>query len=160
MSDPRREAHVDDVVDDLHRVLLMSSRRLRSRAATDDVSMAQFSVLAYLHREGEATPGRVAEFERVSPPVMTRMIGRLEDAGWVVRRTHPRDRRQVLLALTPEGARIVEEGRRARSVWLRERVDGLDDAELGQLEAASQILRDVLLEAPRDLDAPRDADRE
>lgn len=149
MSDPGREAHVDDVVADLHRVLLMSSRRLRSRAASDEVSVAQFSVLAYLHREGEATPGRVADFERVSPPVMTRMIGRLEEAGWVARRPHPGDRRQVLLGLTTAGAAIVEEGRRARSAWLRERVDALDDPRLGDLEAAARLLRDVLLDEPR-----------
>ncbi|UQN31012.1 MarR family winged helix-turn-helix transcriptional regulator [Brachybacterium kimchii] len=150
MSDPAREAHVDDIVADLHRVLLVSSRRLRSRAASDEVSVAQFSVLAYLHREGEATPGRVADFERVSPPVMTRIIARLEEAGWVARRPHPGDRRQVLLALTEAGATIVEEGRRARSAWLRERVDGLDDTQLGQLETAARMLRDVLLDAPRE----------
>nr|WP_281392384.1 MarR family transcriptional regulator [Brachybacterium halotolerans] len=123
---------------------------MRSRAASEEVSVAQFSVLACLHREGEATPGRVADFERVSPPVMTRIIARLEEAGWVARRPHPSDRRQVLLALTEEGATIVEEGRRARSAWLRERVDGLDDAQLGQLETAARMLRDVLLDAPRE----------
>ena len=66
---------------ELQRVLLVSSRILRSHTSSDAVSAPQFSVLAYLQRTGESTPGALAEFEHVSPPVMTRILGRLEKAG-------------------------------------------------------------------------------
>src|SRR5699024_10891229 len=52
---------------DLQRVLLVSSRILRSHTASEEVSAPQFSVLAYLQRTGESTPGALAEFDHVSP---------------------------------------------------------------------------------------------
>jgi DNA-binding MarR family transcriptional regulator len=144
-----REEQIDEVIGDLHRVLLVASRRLRSRAATEDVSVAQFSVLAYLHREGESTPGRLAEFEHVSPPVMTRMIARLESAGLLARHAHPSDRRQILLALTEAGRSIVEEGRRARNAWLHARISHLSEVEIADLQRAADTLGSVLLEDPQ-----------
>lgn len=150
MTSGDAEERLDEVIADLHQVLLASSRRLRARAATDAVSVAQFAVLAYLRREGEATPGRLAEFERVSPPVMTRMIGRLEADGLIARRQDPQDRRQILLALTESGREVVAEGRRARSTWLRERISHLSTDELEALDQSVRTLRSVLLESPSD----------
>ena len=69
------QAEVAELAAELRRVLLVSSRILRSRTASDDVSASQFSVLAFLDRSGESTPGALAEFEHVTPPVMTRILG-------------------------------------------------------------------------------------
>lgn len=138
----------DALVRDLQRTILISSRRLRRRTADEAVSAAQFSVLAYLDRNGDSTPGRVADFEHVSSPVMTRMIGRLEEAGLVARSPHPKDGRQVVVRLTVPGAQVVESGRRERHAWLRDAIEGLDQDEVATLRDASRILDRVMAELP------------
>ncbi|MGY5763568.1 MarR family winged helix-turn-helix transcriptional regulator [Brachybacterium sp. DNPG3] len=132
----------------LRAVLLVSSRILRTRTADDDVSASQFSVLAYLHRNGASTPGAIAAFEHVSPPVMTRMLGRLEKEGLVVRSAHPDDGRQVLASLTERGHEVVVQGRRERDAWLSTRIGDISEKERRTLREAAHILRRSFIGRP------------
>ena len=130
---------------ELQRVLLVSSRILRSHTASEAVSAPQFSVLAYLQRAGESTPSALADFEHVSPPVMTRILGRLEQAGLVRRAAHPVDGRQVRVTLTEEGEQLVLAGRERRHAWLRSRIDGATPAQRAALREGSRVLRELLV---------------
>jgi len=130
---------------ELQRVLLVSSRILRSQSASGDVSVPQFSVLAYLERSGESTPGALADFEHVSPPVMTRILGRLEQAGLVRRSAHPGDGRQVRVTLSEEGKQVVLAGREHRHAWLRERIDAASPDQRASLREAAEVLREILI---------------
>ena len=138
-------AEVVELAAELQRVLLVSSRILRSHSASEEVSAPQFSVLAHLQRRGESTPGAMAELEHVSPPVMTRILGRLEHAGLVRRAAHPGDGRQVRVTLTDAGEQLVLAGRERRHAWLRGRLDGATPAQRAALHEASQVLRDLLI---------------
>ncbi|ACU85192.1 transcriptional regulator [Brachybacterium faecium DSM 4810] len=133
----------------LQRVLLVSSRILRSHTASEEVSAPQFSVLAYLQRTGESTPGALAEFDHVSPPVMTRILGRLEHAGLVRRDAHPGDGRQVRVTLTDRGQQLVLAGRERRHAWLRSRIEEATPAQQAALRDASRVLQEILI-PPRD----------
>lgn len=133
---------------ELRRVLLVSSRLLRSHTASDDISASQYSVLAYLQRTGETTPGALADFEHVSPPVMTRLLGRLEGAGLVRRDAHPGDGRQVRVTLTADGEDVVLRGRRERDAWLRSRLGAVTPGQRETLASAVEILRGSLLGRP------------
>ena len=138
----------DEIVElaaDMRRVLLVSSRILRSKTSSDEVSASQFSVLAYLQRAGESTPGALAEFEHVSPPVMTRIVGRLEETGLVRRTAHPGDGRQVLVSLTEAGEQVVLAGRAERDEWLRARLEAITAEERAGLREATQLLRSILI---------------
>lgn len=130
---------------ELQRMLLVSSRILRSHTASDAVSAPQFSVLAALQRAGESTPGALADFEHVSPPVMTRILGRLDEAGLVRRAAHPGDGRQVQVTLTAEGEQVVLAGREQRDAWLRARIEAATPAERSGLREATQLLRRILI---------------
>lgn len=136
---------VVELAGELQRVLLVSSRILRSHTASEEVSAPQFSVLAYLQRSGESTPGSLAEFEHVSPPVMTRILGRLEQAGLVRRAAHPGDGRQVRVTLTEPGEELVLAGRQQRDAWLRSRIEDASPAQRAALREASQVLREILI---------------
>ncbi|MFF2481527.1 MarR family winged helix-turn-helix transcriptional regulator [Paenibacillus sp. NPDC058071] len=57
----------------------------------------------------------------VTSPTATQLINRLESAGAVERRPDPKDRRSVLLALTPEGERRAAHA----AAMLKERLEGL-----------------------------------
>ena len=142
-------AEAVELAAELQRVLLVSSRILRSHTASEDVSAPQFSVLAYLQRAGESTPSALADFEHVSPPVMTRILGRLERAGLVRRAAHPGDGRQVRVTLTAEGEQLVLAGREDRHAWLRSRIDRATPAQRAALRESSQVLRELLI-PPRD----------
>ncbi|MGO1257607.1 MAG: MarR family winged helix-turn-helix transcriptional regulator [Brachybacterium sp.] len=143
--DAAEATQVAELAAELQRVLLVSSRILRSHTASDAVSAPQFSVLAYLQRAGESTPGALADFEHVSPPVMTRILGRLEEAGLVERAAHPGDGRQVRVTLTEEGLQVVLAGREQRDAWLRARLGEATPAQRDGLRDASTLLRQILI---------------
>jgi DNA-binding MarR family transcriptional regulator len=86
--------------------------------------------LDFLHLEGPLTAGRLAELTGLTTGAVTRMIDRLERAGWAHREADPRDRRRVIVHPDPERARaagpLYEGMRRA----MEDVCAGYTDAEL------------------------------
>ncbi|MFC5638082.1 MarR family winged helix-turn-helix transcriptional regulator [Streptomyces bullii] len=79
---------------------------------------------------GPVTTGRVAELTGLTTGSATRLVDRLERAGYVVRERDVADRRRVLVATVPE--RIAEFGRvwdRLSGGWVA-LFDDLDDSQL------------------------------
>ena len=107
-TDPNPNA-LDQLAVDLRVSLLRTARRLRAQKSVDELSDAQFSVLAHLFTQGPRTPGELAEAEHVRPPSMTRTIAGLVEQGLVTRTDHPDDGRQVLISVTAGGREVVEE---------------------------------------------------
>jgi len=117
------------------------SRRLRSEHGhTLDVSIGGVSVLGHLFREGERSIGELAAAERVQPPSMTRTVTCLEQAGYVERRAHPTDGRQVVVRLAAKGEELVKAERRRRDAWLARRLMELSPEERNLLREAAPIL--------------------
>ena len=75
-------------------------------------------MLACLFRNGDLTVGDLAAFERVQPPSMTRTVKLLETGGYVTRRAHDTDGRQVVVSLTDHGRDLVRADRARRDAWL------------------------------------------
>jgi DNA-binding MarR family transcriptional regulator len=123
--------------------LMRATRRLRAEKSDADLSDGQLSVLALLEREGPSTPREIAQHERVQPPSMTRTLTALLDLGLVTRTEHPADRRQVLVAVTEQGAATVRETRRRRDAWLTRRLAALTTEEREVLARATQILKEI-----------------
>ncbi len=86
------------------------------------------------------TPGELADYEKVQPPSMTRVIAVLEERGLVRRSAHPTDRRQVILTVTDEGRSLVDRVRRRKEAWLAQRMEELSAEEVVILRAAAPIL--------------------
>jgi DNA-binding MarR family transcriptional regulator len=122
--------------------LLRTARRLRDERA-GDLPDSQMAVLGYLVAHASATPGELAERERVKPPSMTRTVQHLVDAGLVVREPHPDDRRQILVSLSDSGREFVQATRRRRDEWLQRRLGALTADERATLAAAEAILRRI-----------------
>jgi DNA-binding MarR family transcriptional regulator len=117
------------------------TRRLRSeRDPANELSIGQLSVLGTLHRDGECTVGELAMHERVRPPSMTRTVNGLEADGYVVRRGHEHDRRQVVVALADKGADTLAADRRRRDAWLAQRLRELTPSERAVLRQAAPII--------------------
>ena len=74
------------------------------------LSASAFQTLAILDGAGEPLPGHViAERLLVSSASMTSLLDTLQRRGLVERRPHPTDRRKILVHLTADGQRIVDQ---------------------------------------------------
>lgn len=116
------------------------NRRLRQTRPMGELTIAQISALQSLDAAGALTPRELAEVERVQPPTMTRIIGRLEERDLVQRSPHPSDGRQVILAPSPLGRELLLEYRRARDEWLAQRLAMLSADEREAVRQAAEIL--------------------
>ncbi|HEX6487096.1 MAG TPA: MarR family transcriptional regulator [Nocardioidaceae bacterium] len=117
------------------------TRRLRSeRDPRNELSIGQLSVLGALYRNGACSIGELAAHERVQPPSMTRTVNCLEEAGYVLRRQHETDRRQVVIELADKGTTTLEADRRRRDAWLAQRLRELTPEERSVLRQAAPIL--------------------
>ena len=77
------------------------------------LSLPQLRVLAYLHHHPGACLFHVSEHLGVSRPTTSIMVERLVRRGMISRATDPEERRRIVLALTPIGARHLERARRS-----------------------------------------------
>ena len=118
------------------------SRRLRSEREPDNelLPVGQLSVLGALLRNGECTVGELAALERVQPPSMTRTVNCLDAGGYVVRRKHESDGRQVVVALSAKGEATLAADRRRREAWLARRLRELTPEERLVLRQAAPII--------------------
>lgn len=116
-------------------------RRLRAeRDPLNELSIGQLSVLGALLRNGACSIGELATLERVQPPSMTRTVNVLEREGYVVRRAHETDRRQVVIEIADKGATTIEADRRRRDAWLAKRLRELTPEERSVLRQAAPII--------------------
>ena len=127
----------------LRESIMRLNRRLRQARAVGDLTFSQLSALTSLQLAGALTPRELADIERVQPPTMTKIVGKLEDRGLVARTPHPTDRRQVILAATEQGRAVYAQFEKARNEWLALQLAELGPEERDTLERAAQILRQV-----------------
>ncbi|AGZ38716.1 MarR family winged helix-turn-helix transcriptional regulator [Actinoplanes friuliensis] len=119
------------------------NRRVRQARPVGDLTFSQLSALTSLQLAGALTPRELADIERVQPPTMTKIVGKLEERGLVARTPHPTDRRQVILAATEEGRAVYTQFEKARNEWLALQLAELTPDERDTLERAAQILQQV-----------------
>lgn len=125
----------------LRLAVLRLSRRLRQESAgTGEVTPSQFSALTVLGRHGEMTLGELAAIERIAPPSMTRIAGRLEGAGLLERRSDSADRRVSLVAVSDAGMQLLQESRVRGDAFVSARLESLSEEERSLLALAVPLL--------------------
>ncbi|WP_067677810.1 MarR family winged helix-turn-helix transcriptional regulator [Nocardia miyunensis] len=87
------------------------ARRLRQAHAVGELTLSEVSVLARLERQGPATPGALAELERVRPQAMGTTLAALEERGLVTRRPDAEDGRRVVMSVTDTGRGVLDDRR-------------------------------------------------
>ena len=130
---------VNRVAGDLSIAVLRLSRCLRAQRS-NRITLTQLSTLAVLRRLGPMTPSTIAAHERVQPPSMTRVVASLADLGLVTRDRHPSDGRQVIVSISDEGNRIIDEQVGAGRDWLADRLDALTADQVAELSRAAELL--------------------
>ena len=129
-------------------MITRTARRLRQEAGTG-LSPSLGSALASIDRHGPVTPSALAERERVRRPTITRILGRLEEAGLAERAGDPGDRRSSLVTATPAGRALLREQRNRKDAYLARRLAALGDEDRATLERAAAILERLLEEDDR-----------
>lgn len=128
------------MADRLHSAAIHLLRRLRRHDEASGMTGARLSALSVVVFGGPISIGDLASAEQVRPPTMTRIVRALEADGLVAREVDPADRRVSRLRATPEGVRLLEEGRARRVADLESRLSSLAAKDLALLAEAVAIL--------------------
>ena len=133
----------DELAKTLRESIQRLNRRVRQARPVGDLTFSQLSVLTSLQLAGALTPRELADVERVQPPTMTKIIGKLEERGLIARTPHPTDRRQVILSATEQGQAVYAQFEQARNEWLASQLASLAPGERETLAQASEILQKI-----------------
>jgi DNA-binding MarR family transcriptional regulator len=128
----------------LFRAQVTLLRRLADDDVWQPISMREYDVLFTLSR-CPAGSARLHELNRemlLSQPSLSRMVERLESAGYVAREPDPADRRGTVVALTDTGAEMQRRIGARHAASIRRYVGpALDDDELRALQELCDKLR-------------------
>ena len=124
------------------RLRLSATRLARQLRQESDAALtpSQLSALASIERHGPLTLGALADYERVAPPSVTKVVTKLEAAGLVVRRLDERDRRVAWISLTAAGINRLAKIRQRKNAWLASRLGDLTEDQRGRLADALDVL--------------------
>jgi DNA-binding MarR family transcriptional regulator len=134
----------------LGRLLLRRNRTALYDAALegapDGVDRQTYPVLSGLARLGPLSAAALAEEVGIDRSGASRYADRLQAAGLIERTPDPGDRRARLLALTPEGRRVVSGMRESLARHLAERIENWPESRVATLVDGLRLL----VPAPRD----------
>lgn len=120
----------------------------RRRPAWKTLTYQQYNVLRIVATEGATAQADIARRLLVSAPVVTRLASALVDGELLLRRGDPKDRRSVLLVLTPKGRRRVNAMRRDLLRAAHELIEPLAQDRRASVSAAIDELRVLLPDRP------------
>ncbi|MEN3225867.1 MarR family transcriptional regulator [Mycolicibacterium porcinum] len=146
MSTPTEDATVSDNTELGADLLAVVARlnRLATQRARLPLPWAQARLLSTIEDQGEARISDLAYLDHCSQPTMTTQVRRLEDAGLVSRTTDPGDARAVLIRITEQGRRTLEQARADRAAAINPRLERLSAEERTTLAASVDIIRRLL----------------
>lgn len=97
-----------EVLRSLRRIFHAVDRHSRRLARLHGLTEPQAICLNAINRAGELNPGQLARTISLSPPTVTGILDRLERRGLIKRERAARDKRQVVVCLTDDGRRLLE----------------------------------------------------
>ena len=128
--------------------LVMRTVAAELRAAGELPAPAHFHLLTMLSQQPR-TLTELAALLGVSLPTMSNSISALVDRGWVRRTAPTRDRRVLIIEVTPAGRATVNRVGRCAESHLAEALAPLDSASRQRLRAGLGVLRKVFANGPR-----------
>ena len=84
-----------------------------SKSIYKEVTMAQLHTIMSIYTRGEVSMTELSDLTNVSPPSASVMVDRLVEKGILVRERSPKDRRKVMVKISPKavkGIKRIEEG--------------------------------------------------
>jgi DNA-binding MarR family transcriptional regulator len=122
-------------------VVMRAIRTEMRRNGAPLLSIPQVRTLAYLHRSPGSCLFPLAEHLGVTRPTASTIVERLVRRGMVSRAEDPRERRRVVLRLTPLGLQHFRRTRRATQEWMATVLSRLSEADLRRITKGITALR-------------------
>jgi DNA-binding MarR family transcriptional regulator len=122
-------------------------RQMRVSATHAGLTPSQMSVLNSVVRHGPLRLAELQSIEAVNPTMLSRIVGKLDEAGLITRVCDPVDRRVVTVEVTPAGRRTHEQVREERNRTLTAMLEGLPAEQARAVIAALPALEALSLGA-------------
>lgn len=156
---PTKTRVEQETVERLRAALGMTARYLRGTEAGEGLTPTELSILATISRRGSLRLTELAEIERVNPTMLSRIAGRLVEAGLISREADADDRRAARVEATAAGTALHERIRAQRSASIAAHLDDLADDDVGALLAALPALEALAQGLRRDAPGPSSGHR-
>jgi DNA-binding MarR family transcriptional regulator len=140
---PTEATFTEELPTRLRLAVMRLARRLRQQSEPD-MTPSMLSAMANIEYRQPVTLGHLAEAERVTPPTMSKIVGRLEDAGLVTRTVDVADRRIQRVSLSPDGAKLIARNRSRKNAYLARKLRRLEPEEVSKLEEAVGVIEKLL----------------
>jgi DNA-binding MarR family transcriptional regulator len=82
------------------------------RMASLGLRPVEFSMLSLIHHNPGVTSRRISEALAIQPPNLVGKVANMLEKGWITRQTDAQDKRALVLTLTAEGLRLIEQAER------------------------------------------------
>ncbi|MCX7661624.1 MAG: MarR family transcriptional regulator [Candidatus Omnitrophica bacterium] len=139
-----------DKLDEAMWVLMKEfSRRQMRELLKEKLTLSQFLILNFLHKERECKMSYLSRFMQVSMPAMTGVVERLVRQGFVRRDIDPKDRRIVKVKLTPKGEVLLKRINSQRHKTIKEIFSKISSSDRKEYLRILTQLKDRLLEEKR-----------
>jgi DNA-binding MarR family transcriptional regulator len=116
------------------------ARRLRPTAAAGSLTATEVDMLVVAEKHGPARMSDLASFCGLNPTMLSRMVPKLEEAGFLRRQADPKDGRVWRVEATKKARALLERVRSERNDALSTLLDELDDGEREAIAAATPAL--------------------
>jgi DNA-binding MarR family transcriptional regulator len=116
-------------------------RRVRAESNPREHTWSESTILARLEEVGWMTTADIARREAVKPQSIGASLAVLEQEGFVTRRPHPTDGRQVLFGLTEKGAETRRQNVFLKRQWFATAMAKLNPDERRTLTAAAALFK-------------------
>ena len=117
-------------------------KKLRKESATGQrLSLTERSTLALLYQHKELLPSELASMEKITNQSMSQIVNHLLELGLINRLPSTTDKRKVIISLTGEGERTLEQVRSERDEWLARAIsENCTSEEVELLKRATGLL--------------------
>jgi DNA-binding MarR family transcriptional regulator len=126
-----------ETVGRLRAVISKLSRQLNASAAGEGLTPSQSSALGLIAGRGPLSLTELASLEGLNPTMLSRIVGKLDDARLIRRVPNPADLRAVNVEITDDGSLINERIRAQQAAVVSECVERLPQ---GQQETLADSL--------------------
>lgn len=138
------DTELQNLAASLRTTLIPLVRQLRQ----GDFTPTQSSVIGTIDRLQPVTVGGLAAAEKLSLPVVSRIITHLERSGAVIREVRSADRRVQWISLSEPFAIEIKRARTEKNAELAAQLEGFSGEELDLLERAVPLLHRLMTPDP------------
>jgi DNA-binding MarR family transcriptional regulator len=144
-----------DVTARLRGVINKLSRQFNASATGEGLTPSQASALGLIAWRGPLSLAQLADIEGLNPTMVSRIVGKLDEAGLARRVQNPQDLRSGLVEITEVGTAMHERIKAERGKVVADCLGRLPEADREAIVAALPAL-EALAGALRSVPAPRD----